>query len=570
MPQKVIIIGAVALGPKTACRLKRLNPDDQVTLIDRDSLVSYGGCGIPYYISGDVSEVSALQSTSFHMVRNEHFFQQAKDVKVLTRGEVQSINRQGKTVRVRDLESGRESDLPYDKLVLATGSRPHRLDIPGADLDRVFTVSNLNEAVRIKELIAGGRIGRAVVIGGGAIGLEMVEALSDLWGVETALVEVQDQLLPGVVSPNLARMIQACLADHEVGAVYLSETVQRIEGEGGVERVVTDKRTIEADLVIMAVGVRPNSDLARAAGLGVSPGGAVEVNARFQTTDPDIYAGGDCIENLHLITGNKIYYPSGSLANRQGRIIGTNLAGGADEFEGIVGSFILKVFDHAAASAGLSLSQAQSAGFDAFSTFVVQGDRAHFYPGMELMYLDLVVERTTGRVLGIQGLSNMGDALAARVDAVAAILKYKPTVKDVGNLELAYAPPFSAAMDILNALGNAAENTMTGKNRVIDVDEFAEMFEKRDSGECICLDVRGPGNAGPFVEKYPDFWINIPQDELRDRLDEVPKDKELLLVCNSGVRSYEAQIALDHLKHGQSRNLQGGVAALKKWGLKLV
>jgi len=570
MSLKVVIIGAVALGPKAACRLKRLRPEAEVAMIDQNALISYGGCGIPYFISGDVSEARQLQETSFHMVRDAEFFRLAKDVKVLTRTKALAVDRQIKKVRVRNLDIGEEADLPYDKLLLATGSRPNRLNVPGADLDGVFTVTGLEEAVRIKERIASGQVARAVVVGGGAIGLEMVEALSDLWGIETTLVEIQDQVLPGVIGPNLARMVRNTLAENGGAEVYLSEKVLKFEGRGRVERVITDRRTLETDLVVLAAGVRPNADLARAAGLEVSPGGAVVVNSRFQTSDPDIYAGGDCIENMHLITGRRVYFPSGSLANRQGRIIGTNLAGAVEEFDGVVGSFILKCFDLAVGAVGLSLPRAGAEGFEAFSAYVVQGDRAHFYPDMDLMHLELVVERPTGRVLGLQGLSNKGDALAARIDAVAAILKYRPTIRDISHIELAYAPPFSAAMDILNALGNTAENILTGQNRPIDVDEFAAIFNRRDQDGFVCLDVRGSANAEPFVQKYPDVWINIPQERLRERIDEVPADKELILVCNSGVRSYEAQITLDEKGIKNTRNLQGGAAAIKKWGLDLL
>lgn len=569
MSLKVVIIGAVALGPKTASRLKRLAGDAQVTMVDRDALVSYGGCGIPYFVSGDVSEAAELQSTSFHMVRDEKFFRQAKGVEVLTRTEALSIDRPARKVLVRNLDSGVETELPYDKLVLATGSRPHRLPIPGADLDGVFTVSDLNEAVAIKARMAAGQVGRAVVIGGGAIGLEMVEALTDLWGVETSLVEFQDQLLPGAVSPTISRMLEHHLEEHEVTGIHLSESVQRIEGNGRVERVVTDRRELEADLVIMAVGVRPNSDLAVRAGLDVSANGAIQVNSRFQTSDPDIYAGGDCVDNLNLITGKRVYYPSGSLANRQGRIIGTNLSGAVEEFDGIVGSFILKAFEVSVAAAGLSLARARAEGFDAISAFVVQADRAHFYPGMELMYLELVVDRSTGRVLGLQGLSHKGDALATRVDAVAAILKYKPLVRDISNLELAYAPPFASAMDILNAAGNTAENILAGLNKTMEPEEFVGRWASRENGNLVCLDVRGQANAAPLVAKYPGLWLNIPQDELRDRQDEIPRDKDLILVCNSGARSYEAQVMLDQWGLTRNRNLQGGVGAMKKMGLEL-
>ncbi|MBW2090518.1 MAG: FAD-dependent oxidoreductase, partial [Deltaproteobacteria bacterium] len=344
MPLKVVVIGAVALGPKAAVRLKRLVPDAEVTMIDRDALISYGGCGIPYFISGDVSDSEQLMTTSFHMVRDERFFRKAKGVEVLTRTEALFIDRSNKKVRVRSLETGQERVLPYDKLVLATGSRPNRLDVPGVELNRVFTVSSLGEAMKIKALIAGGGVERAVIVGAGSIGLEMAEAMADLWGIETTVVEIADQVLPGLVGPDLSRMVVAHLQDHEI-EVLLSERVARLEGTERVEHVVTDKRMIETDIVVMATGVKPNADLAEEAGLELTDFGAIKVNSRFMTSDPDIYAGGDCVENMSLITERPVYLPLGSLANRQGRIIGTNLSGAVEEFDGVVGSYILKVFD---------------------------------------------------------------------------------------------------------------------------------------------------------------------------------------------------------------------------------
>ncbi|MBW1780560.1 MAG: FAD-dependent oxidoreductase [Deltaproteobacteria bacterium] len=569
MQQNVVIIGAVALGPKAACRFKRLAPDARVTMIDETDLISYGGCGIPYFVSGDVSDPAELQSTSFHMVRDKKFFKDAKDIDVLTGVRALSIDRGNKMVHIQNVVDGRKQTLSYDQLVLATGSRPKRLPIQGAGLEGVFTVSDLSGAVDIKAQVAGGNVEKAVIIGAGAIGLEMAEALADLWGIETSVVEVAEQILPGIVSPNMARMAQHHLEENDI-SIYLHEQVQRLEGDGRVERVVTDKRTLEADLVIMAVGVTPNSDLAQKAGLDISPSGAIVVNERMETSDPHIYAGGDCVEITDLVTGKPAYFPSGSLANRQGRVIGTNLAGGDARFEGAVGTFIIKLFEISLASAGMSLQRATSEGFDAMSVFVVQFDRAHFFPEKDLVYLELVVEKATGRVLGIQGLGSKGDSMFARVSAVAAILKYRPTTADISNLELPYAPPFSSAMDILNALGNTAENSLQGKNRVIDVDQFADWWVERDGGETVFLDCRGWGNAEDFVKKYPDHWKSIPQDELTARMAEVPKEKKLVLICNTGVRSYEAQVMLDQIGIHETYNLQGGVGALKKWGLDLL
>ena len=568
MPKNVVIVGAVALGPKAACRFKRLEPDSKVIMVDRDEIISYGGCGIPYFISGDVSEAAQLQETSFHMLRDKEFFQEAKDIEVMTNTEAVSIDREKKQLLVQNLASGERDTLPYDNLVLATGSRPRRLDIPGIELDGVFAVSNMNAAIAIKERISSGQVDKALVIGGGFIGLEMAEALTDMWGIKTTVVEITPQLLPGLISRNMAQIVQHHMEEQGV-EFQLENRVERLEGEKKVERAITTEGTIDTDLVIVAVGAEPNSDLARGAGLEISPKGAIMVNSRMQTSDPDIYAGGDCVEVVNLITGKPGYYPLGSMANRQGRIIGTNLAGGNSEFPGGVGSFVVKVFELSVAAAGLSFEVARSEGFDAISALVIQFDRAHFYPEKDLMTLEMVVEKGTGRVLGIQGVGCMGDGTVGRINAVASILKYNPTTEDIGNLELAYSPPFSAAMDILNALGNTAENILAGKNRVVDVDEFDELWKQRDRGEVVFLDCRGWGNAEPFVNKYPDHWQSIPQDELRARMAEVPKDKKLVLICNTGVRSYETQVTLDQMGITDSCNLQGGVACLKKWGLDL-
>ena len=568
MAQNIVIIGAVALGPKAACRLKRLEPDARVTMVDQGDIISYGGCGIPYFISGDVNDPEQLQTTSFHMLRDEKFFRDVKDVDVMTHTRALSIDRANKVVRVQDVLNGNEQELSYDKLVLATGSRAGRLPIPGSDLEGVFTVSNMDEAIAIKKDMTEGKVGKAVIIGAGAIGLEMAEALADLWGVETAVVEIADHVLPGIISANMAQMVQQHLEENDV-SFYANEKVERIEGDSRVKTVVTNKRSLDADLVIMAVGVRPNSDLAREAGLAVSDHGGIVVDKRFRTSDPYIYAGGDCIEITNLITGKPGYYPLGSLANRQGRVIGTNLADGDAELEGAVGSFVLKLFEISVASTGLSLETAKTEGFDAMSAFVVQFDRAHFYPEKDLMYLELVVEKGSHRVLGIQGLGNTGDGMLGRINAVAGMLKYKPVIADISNLELPYSPPFSSAMDILNALGNTAENILAGKNRAVEASQFVEWWQNRDDTDTFFLDCRAWANAGPVVEKYPDHWKNIPQDELRGRMEEVPRDKRIVLVCNTGVRSYEAQLTLTQMGIKETFSLQGGMAGLRKWGLDL-
>lgn len=568
MSQNIVIIGAVALGPKAACRLKRLKPDSNVIMIDKDNLISYGGCGIPYFIAGDISDSEQLQATTFHMLRDVKFFKEIKDVQAITNTEVLAIDREAKTVLVQSLIDQKQQQIPYDKLVLGMGSTPRVLPIEGNQLDGIFTVSDLNKAITIKEELVAGKINKAVVIGAGAIGLEMAEALADLWEIETSVVEIMDQILPGIISPQMARMAQHHMEENGL-SFYMGEKVERFEGESRVSKVITNNRTLEAELVIMAAGVTPNSKLAKDANLEVSPKGGIIVNKQMQTSDPDIYAGGDCVEIPNIITGKSGYYPLGSLANREGRVIGSNLAGNKQEFEGAIGSFVIKLFEISVANAGLSLKTALKEGFDAVSAFVVQFDRAHFLPDRNLMFLELVVEKGSGRVLGIHGLGDAGHAMVARVNAVAGILKYKPTTMDISNLELPYAPPFSSAMDILNTLGNVAENILAGKNKVIDIETFVEYWKKRETNESIFIDCRESGNAEPFVNSYPKHWKNIPQGQLRDRLSEVPQDKRIILICNTGSRSYEAQVILDHAGFRDIQNIQGGIAAIEKWGMNI-
>lgn len=564
MSLKVVVIGGVALGPKAACRIKRVAPDADVTMVDASKLISYGGCGIPYYVSGDVSDHQQLQETSFHMVRDEQFFQDCKDFKVMTETRALSIDRKTKTVLVQHRD-GAQTTLPYDKLVLGTGSTPRKLPIPGRELGNVFTVATLDEAIRIKEQVAHG-VGSAVVVGGGFIGLEMAEAFADMWGIETTVVEVADQIMPGFMSKAMATIAEKHLAENGV-TVLTSEMVQVIEGEDGkVARVVTNKRTIETELVILAVGVVPNDTLAREAGLLCSERGGIVVSKTMQTSDPDIYAGGDCVLVENMVTGKPGYYPLGSLANRQGRIIGTNVAGGRETFDGAIGTYIIKLFEYGFAGTGLSLPVALREGFDAFSTHVMMSDHSHFYPKRDMVSLEIVVERNTGRVLGLQGVCHNGDSIKDRIDAMAAILKYRPTLRDVSNMELAYAPPFGSAMDVLNAAANAAENILMGRNVPIQPLEFAKLWENRVNENLLCIDTREWGNAEPFVTKYPEFWKNIPQGQIKDRLGEIPRDKKIVLLCNTGGRSYESQVILRHAGFLEPVNLQGGMGFIKQLG----
>jgi len=566
----VVIIGGVAAGPKAGCRIKRLMPSARVVMVDRDNLISYGGCGIPYYVSGDVSELTGLMSTSFHMVRDADFFRGAKGLEVMTSTEAVALDRRAKEVTVRELASGKKSVLPYDKLVLATGSSPFIPPIPGAELEGVMPVANLHHAQVIKDMVARGRVESAAVVGAGATGLEMAEAMADLWGVEVHVFEQADQLLPGALDAELARMMASHLAHEEGVHLHLGARLEEIIGQDGKAAAVkAGGREIPVELVVMATGVRPNSELAQTAGLELTENGAIRVDQAMRTSDPDIYAGGDCVAVNNSLTGQAQYMPSGSLANRQGRVIGTNICGGQARFPGVVGSFCIKLFGLSAARTGLDGAQAAAHGLDAVSPLVVQADRAHFHPDMGLMYLKLTVERGSRRVLGCAALGENGDAVVGRINAVAGLVARGAELDEVSNLELAYSPPLGAALDILNAAANTAENLLDGKLRPMSPEECSTRLQAADGNTCF-LDMRAMDNAAPYLEALAPHWVHLPQETLAQRLDQVPRDKDVVLVCNSGVRSYEAQVTLTEAGFANTFNMSGGVAAVKKWGEPII
>ncbi len=560
MNKKVVIVGAVALGPKVACRLRRLDPEAQIIVVDKDSLISYGGCGIPYYVGGDIPDLEGLYSTSSHVLRDPEFFKSSKGVTIMPRVEALKIDRKARQLLVRNLDSGREQSLDYDKLVIATGATPFKPPIPGADLPMVFTVSNLHSARDIKDKISRGQVGKAVVIGAGAIGIEMAEALTDLWGVETTIIEMADQVLPSALGKNMSKLVENQLEKSGV-RVLLSQRVDRINGDpkSGVTSVQTGTSVLDCDLVVLSAGVRPNTDFAREAGLACGSSGALLVDRGMRTTDPHIYAGGDCVELRNLVNGEYMTMPLGSLANRQGRVIANNIHGRASKFRGTVGTFCIKVFDMAAAKAGLTFAQAKAIGYDPVHAVVTQPDRAHFYPSSQLMYIHLIADRKTRKILGIESVGSQGDAVKARVDAIAPLLQAGIDVDEVCCLETGYAPPFASAMDIINNAGNVLDNILEGRNNPLDPADFIQAF-KLD--QTLVLDVRDSKEAEPFIEKYKDRWMNIPQAELRNRLEEIPLDQPLCLVCGTGARSYECQVLLNQKGFDNICNVQGGHAML--------
>ena len=570
MSKRIVIIGAVAAGPKAACRLKRLRPDWEVTMVDQDSLISYGGCGIPYYVSGDVSDESELRATSFHVVRDASFFEHSKGVQVMTRTRALAIDRQAKTVLVRNLDTNVEQQLPYDHLMLATGAKPFDLPIPGANLDGVFTISDLHKAIEIKQRIAQGKVSRAVVIGGGAIGIEMAEAMTDLWGIETSLIELAPQLLPKLVDRHFADMLKKHLIDKNV-PIYTGESATELlaDEQGKVCGVKTAQRTLDADLVIMAVGVRPRSELAQAAGLDIMPWGGIKVNQRLQTSDPNIYAAGDCIAVTNLVTGRETFAPMGSLANREGRVVADNMAGIPSQFKGVCGSYIMKAFERCIAATGITYEAALKEGFDADYALTSPPDRAHFFPDQAVVILQLVFDRRSRRVLGLQAFGMMNDSISARVDAAAGLISQGATIEDFGLLEMAYAPPFSSAIDSINAAAYVAENMCDGRLRRVDLDRFlAWMQDMTIEPGWAVLDLRHPLEAASYVEKYgTERWVALEYGQVRRRYQELATDTTYIILCYAGTRSYEIQVFLDHLGKYDSMVLCGGLNVVSRLGV---
>lgn len=561
MAKKIVIIGAVALGPKVACRLRRLDSEAEITLIDRDNLISYGGCGIPYYVGGDINDLEDLYSTSAHIIRDKHFFEASKGIKVITQIEASRIDRNKKRIKVRYLQSGEEDFLEYDKLVLATGATPVRPPFPGSNLPNVFIISDLHDAEKIKKMMSQGKVGKAVVIGAGAVGLEICEALTDLWGIETTLIEMENQVLPTLLGKCIARVVKSHMEEKGV-KILIDEKVKQIyqDDPTGMLQVETSAATIATDIVVLSTGVRPNTHMAAEAGIGIGSSGGIQVDRRMRTNDPDIYAGGDCIELRNLVSGENTLMALGSLANRQGRIIATNINGGNSQLDGTVGTFCIKVFDLGVSKAGLTFRQAKETGYDPIYSVISQADHAHFYPSSELLYISLIADKKSRNILGIEAAGKHGDAVKARVDTVAVLLKHNISVDDVCSLETGYAPPFASAMDAINNAGNALDNILNGLNVPMDAYDFLDDFRNR---EVRVIDIRGTKEAAPFLSKYGQRWINIPQDELRSRYHEIPEDESFFLICDTGPRSYEAQVFLTSKGRKKTRNIQGGIAMVR-------
>lgn len=539
---KVVIVGGVAGGATAAARLRRLNENAEIIMIERSGYVSYANCGLPYYIGGTITDRSKLTLQTPESFRNRF------GIDARVRQEVVSIDRTARTVTVRRLDDGAEYVESYDKLILSPGARPVTPDLPGIDAERLFTLRTVEDTYRIAEFIERERPRRAVVVGAGFIGLEMAENLRDR-GLDVTVVQRGEHVIP-VFDADMASLLHNHLRENGVDLLLKADVAGFSEDAGGITTALADGRSLEGDLVILSIGVAPESALARDAGLELGLRGGIKVDAAMRTSDPDIYAVGDAVEVTNVVTGSPALIALAGPANKQGRIAADNICGRASEFAGSQGSSVLKLFELDAASTGLTLAAARAAGLDADAVILSPANHATYYPGAETMTLKVVYERGTGRVLGGQAIGRGG--VDKRIDVLAVAIRARMGASDLTELDLAYAPPYSSAKDPVNMAGFMIENILDGLVDQVTWDEALALAVSSD--DIALLDTR---TAGEHARGGIDGALHVPVDELREHLDELPRDKRLLVFCASGLRSYVACRVLS--QHGFAcANVAGG------------
>ena len=556
MSARIVIIGGVAAGPKAAARARRVAPDAEITIIERGGLISYAGCGMPFYLSGEVQKYNHLFETTYGVIRDEEFFWREKGCRVLTRTEAKSIDRAKKEVHVENLENGSKYAIPYDKLVLATGASPFVPPIEGLDMKGVYKLNHPEDALQIKEYLGDTEGGEAVVIGAGLIGLEAADALMKLH-MFCSVVEMQNQVLPGMLDEDMAGLLAKKLSDQGI-EFYLGTRVLKLEGDekGGVASVVTDKGTIDAEMVIVAVGVRPNVELARQAEINIGETGAISVNEYLQTSDPDIYALGDCAETTHRLSGKKVFLPMATYANRQGRVVGDNLAGGKSVFGGVLGTAVLHTMGFNIGRTGLGEKQARDLGYKVITAVNHAFDRTHYHPNHGLVLMKLVTEDGTGRLLGAQALGP-GDAVK-RIDVVATAISTGATVDQLAEADLGYAPPYATPIDLAAHTANIVRNKVAGLARTVTTGELKEKMDRGD--DMVILDVRTEPQYKMRHLKDDRVKLVVLGD-LREKITEIPRDKEIIIICALGTRSYEALRTLKGAGYENVKFMEGGLQA---------
>lgn len=516
---KTIIIGGVAGGASAAARLRRLDESSEIIILERGEYISFANCGLPYYIGGTIKNQGNLT------LQTPESFRARFKIDVRVNNEAVKINPEAKIITVKNLRTGETYQEGYDKLILSPGAEPIKPGIEGVDSPMVFTLRNIPDTLKIKEYIEKKKPKSAVVIGGGYIGVEMAENLSDA-GLDVSVVELADHLI-APLDYDMAADVHRYITEKGI-KIYLNNGVKMIDGN----KIILQDGEICTDMIVLSVGVRPETALAKDCGIALNQRGSIIVNRRMQTSIPDIYAVGDAIEIQDFITKEPAFIPLAGPANKQGRIAADNIVGISSEYTGTQGSAILKLFDMAVAATGLNEKKAKAAGIDYDKAYIYSGSHASYYPGAGNMSVKALWDKKTLKIIGAQIVGF--DGVDKRMDVLAAAIRFGAKVTDLTELELCYAPPFGSAKDPVNMLGFVAENIITDKVKQF----FWQDVEKlpRD-GSVTLLDVR---TRIEVSRGTIDGFMNIPLNSLRERIAEIPKDKPVYVYCHTGLRSYAA------------------------------
>ena len=521
---KVVIVGGVAGGATAAARIRRLDEQAEIVVFERSGFISYANCGLPYYIGGVIEDPEELT-----LQTPESFFSRFR-VAMRVRHEVTAIHPDRKTVSVTNLETGEAFEESYDKLILSPGAKPTQPRLPGVGLNKLFTLRTVEDTFRIKAYISENHPKSAVLAGGGFISLELAENLREL-GMEVTIVQRPKQLM-NPFDPDMAAFIHSEMRRHGV-KLALGHTVEGFEEkDGGVDVLLKDEAPLHADMVVLAIGVSPDTQLAQDAGLELGVKGSIVVNDRMETSVPDIYAVGDAVQVKHFVTGQDVLLSLAGPANKQGRIAADNICGGDSHYTGSQGSSVIKVFDMTAATTGVNETNAKKAGLDVDTVILSPMSHAGYYPGGKVMTMKVVFEKETYRLLGAQIVGYEG--VDKRIDVLATAIRAGLKATELKDLDLAYAPPYSSAKDPVNMAGFMIENIAKG---VLKQWHLADVDTLPRDGSVTLLDTR---TTGEFAGGHIDGFTNIPVDELRERLDELDKSKPVYVICQSGLRSYIA------------------------------
>ena len=521
---KVVIVGGVAGGATAAARIRRLDEQAEIVVFERSGYISYANCGLPYYIGGIITDPEELT-----LQTPESFYSRFR-VDMRVRHEVIAIHPDRKTVSVRKLETGEEFEECYDKLLLSPGAKPTQPRLPGIGLDRLFTLRTVEDTFRIKAYLDTHHPRSAVLAGGGFIGLELAENLREL-GMDVTIVQRPKQLM-NPFDPDMAAFIHGQMRKHGV-KLALGHTVEGFrESEAGVEVLLKDEESLHTDMVILAIGVTPDTGLAKDAGLELGIKGSILVNERMETSIPDIYAVGDAVQVKHSVTGQDALISLAGPANKQGRIAADNICGGDSRYNGSQGSSVIKVFDMTAAVTGINETNAKKAGIETDKVILSPMSHAGYYPGGKMMTMKILFEKNTYRLLGAQIVGY--DGVDKRIDVLATAIHAGMKAFDLKELDLAYAPPYSSAKDPVNMAGFMIENIANGTLKQWHPEQLPGL--PRD-GSVTLLDTRTPAE---FRRGHIEDFINIPVDDLRDRIGEIPSGKPVYVICQSGLRSYIA------------------------------